>query len=197
MAVGDARLLLPRAIGGERGRDVDVVGAGLGGGDDVALRLDGPRAQQDLPVGAAGGDREGRGVQEDLGWAVVGGGGVLAASGSVRMGMEMVWAREVQRGFREAEIEADETAETPDRGRDRRDQTRAGLRAGGLAERGVVEEVQLVVGGRGDEGPGRGNVDCAVVELRRRRRCCCCCSCAGGGLLGWWACRGYRGTRGR
>lgn len=179
---------------------MDVVGADLGGGDDVALRLDGPRAQQDLPVGAAGGDREGRGVQEDLGGAV---GGVLEAVRSVRMrmgmGMGMMRTREMQRGFREAEIEADETPETPDGGRDRRDQTGAGLRAGRLAERGVVEEVKLVVGGGGDEGPGRGDVDCAVVELRRRRLCC---RCAGDGLLGCRdrrgrVCGGYRRIRGR
>lgn len=184
MAVRDARLLLgpPGAIlgGEERGVGVDeIVRADLGGGDDVALGLDGARAQQDLPVGAAGGDREGRGVQEDLSWAVDGGGGDIVASGGVmrmRRGRGIrrgvMRTREVQRGFREAEIEADEAPEAPDGRRDRRDQTRAGLRAGGLAERGVVEEVQLVVGGRGDEGSGWGDVDCAVVELCCRRWLC-------------------------
>ncbi len=107
-------------------------------------------------MGAAGRDREGRGVQEDLGRAA-------AAVASVRM-------RQMERGLGESEVEADQAAQASDGRRDRREQTCPRLGAGGFVQRRVVEEMQLVVGARGVDRAVRRYVDCAVVELCRG--CC-------------------------
>lgn len=123
-----------------------VVRADLRRGDDPALRLDGARAQQRLPVRGARLEREGGRVQQDLGDA---GAAVLGQEGAAgrRVG-------EGEGGLREAEVEADEGADAADRGGERGRQGGAGLDGGGLAEGAVVEEVELVV--------GRGGVDGAV-----------------------------------
>lgn len=126
--------------------------ADLRRGDDVALRLNGPRPEQRLPVRLARAQREGARVREDLRRA--------ARPGAAAAGLGQGDGR-----LGEAQVEADEAAYPADGGVEGGDEAGAGLDGGALAEDAVVEDVQLVVRGLVPDGAVGVNVQRAVEDL--------------------------------
>lgn len=128
-----------------------VVPPDLRGRDDPALGLDGAGPQENLPVRPARRHGERRRVRQQLG-------GGVAEFGALGQG---------KRRLGEPQVEADEAADAADGRGERRRKRRPGLGRGGLAQRRVVEQVQLVVAGVLVDVAVLLDPDGAVVELGR------------------------------
>ena len=120
--------------------------------DHPALRLDGPRPQQRLPVRLAGPQREGAGERDDLC------GAVAPRAPGARL-------RQRQARLGEAQVEADEAADAADGRVKGPREAGAGLDRGALAEGAVVKDVELVVRCRVVEGALGRDVQGAVEQL--------------------------------